>query len=74
MLKNFLIKRVLKSQIKSVPAADQEKVMALLDKNPDLFMKIADEVQKKMKEGKSQMTASMEVMKLHEAELREIMK
>ena len=53
-----------------VPQAEQEKLLKMVEKNPDLFMKIAAEVQARMKEGKSEMDAAMEVMKSHEAELK----
>ncbi len=73
MFKNFLVKKMLKSQLKGVPEAEQEKLIAIIEKNPDLFMKIAQETQEAMKGGKDQMTAAMEVMKSHENELRSLM-
>lgn len=73
MLKNFLMKKLIKSKMKDVPEAEQEKVIALLQKNPELFQKIAAEAQEKMKEGGDQMTAVMSVMQKYEKELREIM-
>ena len=60
--------------MKGVPPEQQEKIMKLLEENPELFQKIALEIQTKMKQGKTQMQASMEVMRGHEAELRKIMK
>jgi hypothetical protein len=44
----------------------------MLQKNPELFQKIAAEVQAEMKKGKNQMAATMEVVKRHEAELKKI--
>ncbi len=70
---NFLMKQMLKKQMKGVPEAEQQKVFEAIEKNPDFFMNIANEIQAKMKQGKSQMDASMEVMKAHEAKLREVM-
>jgi hypothetical protein len=66
---NFLMKKLIKSKMKDVPADQQEMVMALVEKNPQLFMKIAEEVQAKIKSGKDQMAATMEVMQAHQAEL-----
>lgn len=70
---NFLMKQMLKKQMKGVPEAEQEKVFDAIEKNPDFFMDIAKQIEEKMKSGKSQMDASIEVMKTHEAKLREIM-
>ena len=74
MLKNFLMRKMLKSQLKGVPEAEQEKILNLIEKNPELFQKIAEETQEKMKGGMDQMKAAMEVMKSHEAELKDVMK
>ena len=60
--------------MKDVPQADQDKIFALLEKNPELFKKIAEEAQEKTKSGMNQMDAVMAVLKNHESELKEIMK
>ncbi len=72
MFKEFLMKKMLKSKMKDVPEAEQEKMMKLVTENPELFQKIALEIQTKMKEGKDQMTASMEVMGKYQSELKGI--
>ncbi|MFM2357468.1 MAG: hypothetical protein RJA61_205 [Candidatus Parcubacteria bacterium] len=72
-IKSFLLKKLLKSKMKDVPEAEQDKMIALIEKNPELFQKIALEVQEKMKGGKDQMAASMEVMQKYQAELKSIM-
>jgi hypothetical protein len=71
-IKDFFLRKMLSSQMKGVPQADQDKVYAMLEKNPELFQKIAAEVQAEMKKGKNQMAATMEVVKRHEAELKKI--
>jgi 2-oxo-4-hydroxy-4-carboxy--5-ureidoimidazoline (OHCU) decarboxylase len=71
-MKQFLMKQMLKRQMKSMPADQQEKMMKLVEENPDLFMKIAQEVQDEMKSGKDQMSASMVVMGRHKEELQRI--
>jgi len=63
----------MKSKMKDVPASEQEKIFALLDKNPDFFKKIAEEVQVKVKNGKGQQEAVMEVLTSHREELQKIM-
>ena len=71
--KNFLMKKMLKSKMKDLPEAEQDKMIQAIEKNPDFFQNIATEVQAKMKEGKDQMTATMEVMRKHQEELKRIM-
>ncbi len=73
-LKTFLMKKMLKSKMKDVPEAEQEKIFGAIEKNPDLFQKIAAETQEAMKGGKDQMAAAMEVMQKYQKELQEAMK
>lgn len=72
-IKTFLMKKMLASQMKGVPQAEQDKILAMIDKDPNLFQKIGEEVQAEMKKGKDQMAATMEVVKRHEAELKKLM-
>lgn len=69
MFKNMLMKKLLKSKMKDVPEAQQEMILSAIEKNPEFFQKIGLEIQAKMKEGKDQMTATMEVMQAHQEEL-----
>ena len=71
--KKFLMKKLLKSKMKDIPEAEQEKMLGAIEKNPDFFQNIAAEVQAKMKEGKDQMAATMEVMQKHQEELKKVM-
>lgn len=59
--------------MKGVPEEQQEKIFAMVEKNPDFFMKIAKEVQDKMSNGMSQQDATMAVMRSHEEELKSVM-
>ncbi len=70
MLKNFIFKQLLKSKMKDIPQEQQEKMLAALDKNPQLFEEIALKAQEKMRSGKDQMTAIMEAAREREAELK----
>jgi hypothetical protein len=72
-IKSFLMRKMLGNQMKGVPQAEQEKVFAMLEKNPELFQKIAVEVQAEMKKGKDQMAATMEVVKKYENDLKGLM-
>lgn len=74
MFKNFLMRKMLKSKLTDVPEAQQEQILAAVEKNPEFFTQVATEIQTKMKEGKDQMTAAMEVMQKHQERLKELMK
>jgi len=69
-LKKLLMKKMLQSKMKDVPPEQQEKIFAMIEKNPDFFQKIAVEVQEKMKQGKDQMAATMEVMSKYQDDLK----
>lgn len=56
--------------MKDVPVEQREKLFAMVEKNPDFFQKIAAEVQEKMKEGKDQMAATMEVVSKYQNDLK----
>ena len=64
----------MKSQLKNVPKEQQEKIMNLIDKNPEFFTQLAEKVKKKIDSGKPQMAAMMEVMQEHKAELQDMMR
>ncbi|HYF10006.1 MAG TPA: hypothetical protein VD967_00130 [Candidatus Paceibacterota bacterium] len=74
MFKNFLMKQMLKSKMKDVPEEQQEKMFAAIEKNPELFAKMGQKIQEKVKGGKDQMTASIEVAREFQKELTEALK
>ena len=59
---NFLTKSLIKRQLKDVPPDQLEKIFEIIDKNPDFFMKLAGNVQEKMKSGMSQEEAVKALM------------
>ncbi|HVU06239.1 MAG TPA: hypothetical protein VHE10_00345 [Candidatus Paceibacterota bacterium] len=69
MLKRFLMKQAMKSQLKGVPEADQEALLDLVEKNPAFFESLAKELQEGLKSGKDQQTVMMELMGKHRDEL-----
>jgi len=71
MFKNFLIKKMLRTQ--GVPEDQIDMFVNMMEKNPELFKTIATEMQEKIKGGTSQMDAGMEVIKKYEADLKKIM-
>ena len=70
MFQNFLLRKMLRTQ--GVPEAQIDMFVAMMEKNPELFKTIALEVQEKVKAGMSQIDAGLEIMKKHEAELKEL--
>ena len=68
-----MLKQLLRSKLKALPEADRVKVIAIIEKKPELFVQIAKEIQEKLKTGMSEMDASMAVMKSHETEIRELL-
>ena len=72
-IKDFFLKQALKYKLKDVPEEQREKLMAVMEANPDFFKMIGDKVQARIKNGESEMVATMAVMREHQAELQKIM-
>ena len=73
-LKNMAMKKVLQSQMKNVPEDQQQMIMEMLEKNPELFQKIAMEMQAELKaNGNNQMSAAMKVLPKYQKEIMEVM-
>lgn len=69
-IKDFFIKKTLESQLKNIPKEEQEKIFKLVQDNPEFFRKVALEVEEKVKAGKDQMSAAMEVVQKYKDELK----
>ena len=70
--KSFFLRQALKAKMKDVPEAEQEKMFALMEKNPEFFKKIGEEVKRRVKAGQSEMAATMVVMREHQAEFQRL--
>ena len=70
MFQNFLLKKMLKA--KGVPEEQIDMFIKMIEKDPELFKKIAKEIEEKVKSGQDQQVASMAVMKKYEAELKKL--
>jgi hypothetical protein len=70
---NFLLNQYAKWKLKDVPEAQREQMMQLVTKDPELFKKIGEEIERRKKGGDSEMKASMEVMKKYREELARLM-
>jgi hypothetical protein len=72
-IQNFLLGQAMKWKMKDVPEAQREQIMTLVQKDPELFKKIGEEVDRRVKGGEPQMKATMEVMKKYRTELSGLM-
>ena len=61
---------MLEAKLKDIPKEQRDKIMDIMEKNPDLLKTIAEEAMAKTKQGKSQMEAITEVIKSREAEVK----
>lgn len=61
---------MLAAKMKDVPEEYRDKLIGAIEKNPELFKKIAEETQEKMKSGKDEMTAAQEVMAKYQDQLK----
>jgi hypothetical protein len=70
---NFLMKAMLKRQLKALPADQQDMIIRAVEENPKLFETIAKEIQEKVSKGVDKQAAAMQVMMAHQNELRSVM-
>lgn len=73
MLKKFLMKQAMKSQLKGVPAEEQDKILDMVGRNPEFFENLAKELQDGIKSGKDQQTVALEIMARHKEALSKMM-
>jgi hypothetical protein len=74
MIKEFFLKQAVKFGAKDLPKDQKEMLMSAVEKNPELFNKIAKEIEVLKKQGKPEMYASLDVMKKYQKELQELFK
>lgn len=77
MFKEYFLKKMLQSQLKGAGLSQeqQDKMIEMVVKNPDLFKKIAEEAQALMKsQGLDQMKAIMKVAEKYKSELGDLSK
>ncbi len=70
---SFLLRQYAKWKLKDVPEAQRERMTDMVSKDPQLFKKIGNEIERRKKGGESEMKASMDVMKKYRAELSALM-
>ena len=72
-IQNFLTKQVLKHKLKNLPDAQREAIIGAVEKNPDFFKRIGDQIEKRKKSGQSEIEATMAVMRENQKELQDLM-
>ncbi len=70
---SFLINQYAKWKMKGVPKEQREQMTTLVSKDPQLFKKIGEEIERRKKGGENEMKAAMEVMKKYRTELAVLM-
>ncbi len=72
-IQGFLLNQYAKWKLKDVPEAQREQMTALITKDPQLFKKIGEEIERRKKGGEGETKAAMEVMKKYRTELSALM-
>ena len=72
-VQSFIFNQYAKWKMKDVPKEQREQMTELVGKDPQLFKKIGEEIERRKKGGESEMKAGMEVMKKYRAELSVLM-
>ena len=70
MFKQFLLKKMVQSQLGKVPENMRPVVMKLVEEHPDVLMQLAQDFDAERKSGKSDEEAFMTVAKKHESTLK----
>ena len=73
MFKELLMKKLIQSKLGNIPKEEQDKIVALVTKNPELFQEIAMKIKTQMDSGKDQMKATMSVMEEYKDTIQKLM-
>lgn len=73
MFSSFIMRKMLDAQLKNIPAEQKEKILEAFEKNPELFKKIALEIQAETKNGVDQIVAAKRIAEKYKDEVKNIM-
>lgn len=73
-IKDFFLRKMLEKKLQGVPEAQREILLSAMEKNPEFFKRVGDEVKKRVKRGESELVATLAVMRENQAELQKIMR
>lgn len=68
-VQSFLLGKYANWKMRDVPGAQREQMLSLIQKDPELFKKIGEEIERRKKGGEPEVKAAMEVMKKYRVEL-----
>jgi len=71
-IKNFILKQTMKAKMKGLPEEQQQMILAVVEKHPEFFEKIGEEIKRKKKAGMSEEAATMQVMRQYQGELQKL--
>lgn len=66
------MKAMMSKQLKGMPKEMQEKILGMVEKNPEFFEKMSKEIKARTDAGQDQMMAMQTVAKEHQAELQQM--
>ncbi len=72
-VKGKAMEKMMEKQMAKLPEDQKMAMTAMLEKNPDFFKEIGEEIELEIKSGKSQMSASMKVMRKHQTKIQQMM-
>ncbi len=72
-MKGKAMEKMIERQMKNLPEDQKAAVMAMVEKNPDFFQNIAEEIQAEIDAGKNQIAASMKVMRKYQSQIQQMM-
>ena len=70
MFKKMLLKQMLKPALKELPEGEREKLLKMVDNNPDLFFDIAKETKKLVDGGMDKEQAARQVLMARQDDLK----
>lgn len=73
-LKKFALKKLVQSQLDSMPPEARGPILNLVENHPEMLMQLAQDMQAEKAAGKSDQEAMMAVMRKHETLLKGILK
>ena len=72
-IQTFLLRKYANWKMRDVPQAQRDMMLDLVEKDPQLFKTMSEEIERRKKGGESEMKAAMDVMKKHREELAALM-
>ena len=65
---------MLKRAFGNIPPEEQERIIGIINRHPEIFVKVGKSIQEKIAAGKNQTEAAQEAMQEHRAELETVLK